>query len=182
MAHRYSSHEKIIWAGNAGNRERGASDRLRQEGGNTNNDSCHQRAGNERSSAIKADPSASLDRAWNSFAPGYSSGMRNSIGLFVLGTALVISGCDKKEPAAKAPAQEPSGYLGAAVKAHKSAIKTVETASINKAIEMFEASEGRTPKTLDELVPKYIHEIPAAPHGMKLDYDAKAGIVKVVPE
>ena len=42
---------------------------------------------------------------------------------------------------------------------------------------------GRNPKDLNELVEKKtIPKLPDAPRGMKLDYDATAGKVKVVPQ
>jgi hypothetical protein len=48
---------------------------------------------------------------------------------------------------------------------------------------MFGVDQGRNPKDLNELVEKkYIAKIPAVPNGMKLDYDATAGKVKVVKE
>ena len=48
---------------------------------------------------------------------------------------------------------------------------------------MFNVQKGRNPKDLNELVTeKYIGEIPAAPYGMKLDYDANSGAVSVVKQ
>jgi hypothetical protein len=38
------------------------------------------------------------------------------------------------------------------------------------------------PKTLDELVPKYVGKIPDAPLGYKISYDATKGEVSVVRE
>ncbi len=46
---------------------------------------------------------------------------------------------------------------------------------------MFNVENGRNPKDLNELVEKkFIPRIPAAPYGMKLEYDAATGKVKVV--
>jgi hypothetical protein len=109
--------------------------------------------------------------------------------------ALLLAGCGEKSDqsatkpgtnAAKggtSPASAPADYLGAMIKAQQSAIKTVDTSAIDKAIQMFEAEKGRNPRDLDELVKeKYIAKIPPAPNGMKIVYDATAGTVKVVPQ
>src|SRR5215471_6529835 len=62
----------------------------------------------------------------------------------------------------------PVDYLRAAGNAQKSAIKTVDTASINRAIQMFNVEKGRNPKDLNELVQeKFMPQIPPAPAGMK---------------
>lgn len=115
--------------------------------------------------------------------------------LFGIGTAatLLLAGCGRssdKSPsatnapaAATTPAEAPAGYLGALSRAEQTAVKTVDTASLNQAIQTFSVDKGRYPKDLDELVQeKYIHQIPAAPYGMKLSYDAAAGKVTVVKQ
>ena len=77
----------------------------------------------------------------------------------------------------------PVDYLRAAGNAQKSAIKTVDTASLNKAIQMFNVEKGRNPKDLNELVQeKFIPQIPPAPAGMKLVYDSDSGKVSVAPQ
>ena len=54
---------------------------------------------------------------------------------------------------------------------------------LTQAIQLFNAQEGRNPKDLNELVEKkYIGQIPDAPYGMKIVYDATAGQVKVVKQ
>jgi len=73
--------------------------------------------------------------------------------------------------------------VGALGKAQQTAVKTVDTASLNQAIQMFNVENGRNPKDLNELVEKkFIPKIPAAPYGMKLEYDAATGKVKVVKQ
>jgi hypothetical protein len=85
--------------------------------------------------------------------------------------------------AGSSPLNAPADYLGALNKAHQTAIKTVDTASLNEAIQMFNTENGRNPKDLDELVEgKFITKIPAAPYGMKIEYDATTGKVKVVKQ
>lgn len=79
------------------------------------------------------------------------------------------------------PLNAPADYLGGMVKAKNAAVKTVDTASLNQAVQLFNAQEGRYPKDLQELVTEnYLPRLPEAPTGMKLSYDAARGEVKVV--
>jgi len=80
------------------------------------------------------------------------------------------------------PLTAPADYLGAVGQAQKAAGKTVSSAGLNQAIKMFEAQEGRLPKSLNELVPQYISKIPAPPAGMKYSYSPADGSLKVVPQ
>jgi hypothetical protein len=119
--------------------------------------------------------------------------MKTSL-LLSAAAGLLLSGCGEKsdKPAQTTNAAVSSGggvltapadYLGAAVKARQSAIKTVDVASLNKAIQLFNVQEGRNPKDLNELVQKkYIPEIPPVPYGTKIVYDANAGEVKIVKQ
>src|SRR5262245_1509446 len=105
--------------------------------------------------------------------------------------ALLLAGCGEKSnpPAAgsnssssgSSPATAPADYLNAMGKAQQNAVKTVDTTSVNKAIQMFNVDQGRNPNDLNELVEKkYMPQIPTPPPGSKLDYDATAGTVRVV--
>lgn len=77
----------------------------------------------------------------------------------------------------------PADYLGTLGRGRQYAEKTVDTASVNKAIQMFQVDKGRYPKDLNELVrDKYLTRLPEAPYGMKLDYDPNTGQVKVVKQ
>ena len=119
--------------------------------------------------------------------------MKRALSLLLLG-GLVLSGCGKKGEKSTAsstndsnssgnPLTAPVDYLGAVAKAKKSAEKTVETVSLNQAIQQFGVAEGRYPKDLNELVTeKYLPKLPDAPYGMKIVYDAAKGEVKVVPK
>lgn len=98
---------------------------------------------------------------------------------------VLLAGCGEKPDASAEsnPAAAPTDYLKSAAKTQKSAIKVVDTAVLNKAIELFYVQEGRFPKDLDEALEKrYIREIPPAPAGMKIVYDAKLGVVRVEKE
>jgi hypothetical protein len=77
----------------------------------------------------------------------------------------------------------PVDYLSAAAKAQQNAVKVVDTTSLNKAIQMFNVSNGRNPKDLNELVEqKFIPKIPDTPYGTKLEYNADSGEVKIVKQ
>jgi hypothetical protein len=111
--------------------------------------------------------------------------------------AVLYCGCGKKEATPTAdqtqtktgtnaassgnPITAPVDYVGAVGQAKKHAEKVVDTVSLNQAIQLFYAQEDRFPKDLQELVTtRYLPSIPPAPYGMKYDYDAKLGQVKVV--
>ena len=112
---------------------------------------------------------------------------------FSLAASLFLIGCGESsdKPAQPAngatggssPLSAPADYVGALGKAQQTAVKTADTTSLNQAIQMFNVENGRNPKDLNELVEKkFIPKIPDAPYGMKLEYDATAGKVKVVPQ
>jgi hypothetical protein len=85
--------------------------------------------------------------------------------------------------AGSSPLSAPADYVGALGKAQQTAVKTVDTTSLNQAIQLFNVEHGRNPKDLNELVEKkFSPKIPDAPYGMKLEYDAVAGKVKVVKQ
>ena len=105
--------------------------------------------------------------------------------------SLLLIGCGEKsdKPGAatntatsgSTPLTAPADYVGALGKAKQAAEKTVDTTTLNQAIQMFNVEKGRNPKDLNELVTeKFIPKLPAVPYGMKLDYDATSGKVKVV--
>ena len=106
--------------------------------------------------------------------------------------SLILVGCGKSsdKPAQSTnsstsgnPLTAPVDYLGAIGKAQRSAVKTIDTAALNQTIQLFNAQEGRNPKDLNELVEKkYLGQIPDAPYGMKIVYDANSGQVKVVKQ
>jgi hypothetical protein len=110
-----------------------------------------------------------------------------------LAASLVLIGCGQSadKPAqptnaaasGSSPLSAPADYVGALGKAQQLAVKTVDTTSLNQAIQMFNVENGRNPKDLNELVEKkFIPSIPAAPYGMKLEYNAAEGKVKVVKQ
>lgn len=107
--------------------------------------------------------------------------------LFCVALSLLLGGCGKKSETTSAPGENPlnapADYLGAMGQAKKQAEKTVDVAALNKALQMFNVSEGRYPTNLQEIVDgKYIPILPEAPYGMKIVYDANAGTVKIVKQ
>ena len=80
------------------------------------------------------------------------------------------------------PLTAPVDYLGAVMQAQKYAEKQIDLASVNQAIQAFNAGEGRFPKDLQEMIPNYLAKIPEAPYGYKIVYDANAGTVQVVKQ
>ena len=110
--------------------------------------------------------------------------------LLLCAAGLIFAGCSEKSDKTAAgtnaaaggssPLTAPVDYLGAAARAQQSAVKTVDTVSLNQAIQQFEVDHGRNPKDLNELVEqKYIAKIPQPPYGTKIVYDAATGTVKV---
>src|ERR1700679_758326 len=112
--------------------------------------------------------------------------MKTSFYLPILSLALLTACGNDNTPkpvaATNAPAALASGgYLGGLVNAQTRAVKTVDTAALNQAVQLFQVQEGRYPKDLNELVKKQlIAHVPDAPPGMKIVYDATTGEVKVV--
>jgi hypothetical protein len=107
------------------------------------------------------------------------------IGLFVIGcgdnSSKSASGTNTATGGSVLTA--PVDYLGAAAKAQQNAVKTIDTTSLDKSIQLFNVEKGRNPKDLNELVSeKYIKEIPTPPYGTKIDYDANSGRVSVVKQ
>jgi hypothetical protein len=106
--------------------------------------------------------------------------------MIILAGALLAAGCGKEEsstPAASGSPSQGGGYVGTLARSQQSAVKTIDRTSLNQAIQLFNAQEGRWPANLDELVSMhYIAQIPAPPNGMKFNYDATQGKVTVVQQ
>lgn len=109
-----------------------------------------------------------------------------------MAAGLIVAGCggggNSTDPQTSAPSGEsgnpltaPVDYIGAVGRAKNTAQKTVDLANVTRAIQMFEAAEGRYPKDLQELVnQQYLPSLPAAPPGTRLVYDPARGQVSVV--
>lgn len=79
------------------------------------------------------------------------------------------------------PVAAPLDYIAAIGKARKATLGRLDQAKLIDAIQKFEASEGRAPKDLNELVPNFIPSLPPAPPGMKLEYQAADASFMLVP-
>lgn len=112
--------------------------------------------------------------------------------LFPLALAALLVGCGKETTpsdqstnaaTSSNPLDAPGQYLGGLAKGQQNAVKTVDTTSLNQAIQLFQVDKGRYPKDLNELVSeKFIPKIPEPPAGMKITYDASSGTVKIVKQ
>ena len=120
--------------------------------------------------------------------PGSFAFMKTLLSVTVV-LCLPLIGCggksDKSAAATNAasgssPLNAPGDYLGGLGNARNKAIKTVDTTSVEKAIQLFNVDKSRNPKDLDELVKeKYLPQMPPVPYGMKLVYDPDSGRVSV---
>jgi hypothetical protein len=116
--------------------------------------------------------------------------MKIFTGIVVFAAAILLAGCGSQSnppsPATNAVATAanttPADYLGGLADAKKKADKTIDVSYLNQALQLFNVQEGRYPKTLAELTPKYVAQIPEPPAGYKLDYNAAKGEVKMVSQ
>ncbi len=118
----------------------------------------------------------------------------NKFPFALMAASLLLGGCGEKAagptagatnstPSGSSPVSAPADYVGALGKAKQTAVKTADVSTLQRAIESFGADKGRNPKDLNELVEgKYLSRIPEAPYGMKIEYDAESGTVKVVKQ
>ena len=103
-------------------------------------------------------------------------------------TAVILAGCgDSSKPGTAANTvsnvvDAPLNYIGAVAQAQKYAEKTIDVSYINQDIQMFNASEGHYPATLQEMVPQYLAKIPDVPLGYKLIYDTNTYMVSVMKQ
>ena len=80
------------------------------------------------------------------------------------------------------PLTAPVDYLGAVNQAKKSADKKLRLVGLQRAIQQFQASEGRLPRNLQEVASSgHIARLPEAPKGYRLVYDSRTGVVSLSP-
>jgi hypothetical protein len=95
----------------------------------------------------------------------------------------LFAGCDKDSGSGTASATvstNPADINNPLVNAKRTADKTIDVSWLNQAVQLYNVQEGRYPKTLEELTPKYVSQLPVPPLGYKLNYDADKGEVTVV--
>jgi hypothetical protein len=104
--------------------------------------------------------------------------------LLALGAAAVlVAGCNNssnQQAQTNTVSTNPADVDNVLVNAKRTADKTLDVSYLNQAAQLFNVQEGRYPKTLDELTPKYVSQLPTPPLGYKLNYDANKGEVTVV--
>ncbi|MGV3772957.1 MAG: hypothetical protein ACO1QB_08650 [Verrucomicrobiales bacterium] len=109
-----------------------------------------------------------------------------AVGGVVVGLTLTSCGSKDAKPdlennSSGNPLSAPADYLGAVNKAQKSAGRNIDMASLQQAIQMFQANEDRFPTNLQEVVAKnYLREVPTAPAGYRLTYNPKTGAAKML--
>lgn len=82
--------------------------------------------------------------------------------------------------AAREAVEAPSRYLGANVKAKQQAEVTTALGSVRNAVRMFQATEGRFPRSLNELVEEdFLPALPSLPSGSSYSYNSQTGEVTV---
>lgn len=117
---------------------------------------------------------------------GYRLPMKKTC-LFFL-PLVILAGCEENGGASSQEIREgardavnaPADYVGANVRAKQQAEVTTAMSSVNNAVRMFEAAEGRKPNSLNELVEeRYLPGLPTLPKGASFNYDAQTGQVAV---
>ena len=112
----------------------------------------------------------------------------NILSVFPVAAALLLAGCGEKASQKTTQAvnavsnvvDAPLNYISAVADAKKHAEKVIDVSYINQDIQMFNASEGRYPNSLEELIPNYLGKMPDVPRGYKLVYDTNTYTVKAV--
>lgn len=109
--------------------------------------------------------------------------MKTIYSLLITAFALaLLTGCNDKSSTQSQNVNPADVTNNVLVNSKRTADKTIDVSYLNQAIQLFNVQEGRYPKTLDELTPKYVAQLPTPPLGYKLDYDANKGEVTVVRE
>ena len=94
---------------------------------------------------------------------------------------MLLSGCGQKSSSTN-QITNAADINNPLVNAKRVADKTIDVSYLNQAIQLFNVQEGRNPKTLEELTPKYVSKLPDPPLGYKLNYDPAKGEATVVRE
>ena len=105
--------------------------------------------------------------------------------------SLLLPGCGSKKEVSKEemltnnssgnPITAPVDYLGAVNQARKSAVARIDIASLQNAINLFNAQEDRYPRDLNELAKqRYIQAVPTLPAGSRFDYNPQTGSIRIV--
>jgi hypothetical protein len=110
--------------------------------------------------------------------------------LLLTALSLAAAACNKKPESQQSlltnnnsgnPITAPVDYLGAVNQARKTAVRKIDLASLQNAIQLFNGQEDRFPRDLNELAQKhYIQSIPELPAGSRFVYNPATGELRVV--
>lgn len=79
------------------------------------------------------------------------------------------------------PLTAPVDYLGAVANAKKSSEGVLALTTLSKAIQMYQAEEGKLPMNLDELIESgYLTRMPKVPYNTKISYNKETGVLDIV--
>ena len=110
--------------------------------------------------------------------------MKNAILIVCAVTStFLVAGCGGSFNSTTPPANNTSANNSSpVVQPEAFAQKKVDVASLNQAVQQYNAAESHYPATLKDLVPTYLAKIPPAPPGYKLNYDSSSGVVTIVQQ
>jgi len=96
----------------------------------------------------------------------------------------VLAGCQENggqvREGARQAVDAPADYVTANVRAQQQAQTQTAVTTVNNAVRMFQAAEGRNPQSLAELQQEgYLAAIPETPRGTTLNYNPQTGQVTV---
>ncbi len=95
-------------------------------------------------------------------------------------TASAPTPANTNQPQSAGQALEQYGHTLATAKT--TAQRKVDTITVDRAIQAFQADRGQNPQSLDELIKEgFLPKLPELPAGMKYNYDPQKGEVTVVP-
>ncbi len=95
-------------------------------------------------------------------------------------TASAPAAATTNQPQSAGQALEQYGHTLATAKT--TAQRKVDTITVDRAIQAFQADRGQNPQSLDELIKEgFLPKLPELPAGMKYDYDPQKGEVSVAP-
>jgi len=103
--------------------------------------------------------------------------------LAAISAIVLLAGCDDTSSSSSQASNvstNPADINNPLVNAKRTADKTLDVSYLNQAVQLYNVQEGHNPKTLEDLTPKYVSQLPTPPLGYKLDYDATKGEVTVV--
>ena len=101
--------------------------------------------------------------------------------LTVIAAAIFLTGCGNNSSSSSGQgATTGTSVTNTLAGLKNSSDGTIDVSYLNSALALYNTQEGHYPKTLDELKPNYVQQLPILPPGTKLDYDSTNGTVKIL--